>query len=93
MNCQKGDLAVIVRSDAGNEGKIVRCLRFLPRKSWRIPNGRIVYVDSWEVDTPVKGWAGDSTAACMDERLRPIRDQPGEDETLTWAPVPSTVEA
>lgn len=29
----------------------------------------------------------------QDNQLRPIRDQPGEDETLQWADVPRKVEA
>ncbi len=27
-----------------------------------------------------------SYAVCPDSKMRPIRDNPGEDETLTWAP-------
>ena len=29
LNCKQGDLAVIVRSMAGNEGKIVQCPRLV----------------------------------------------------------------
>lgn len=34
------------------------------------------------------GWITQCNVFCFDKNLRPIRDQPGEDETLTWASVP-----
>ena len=27
LNCKQGDLAIVIRSHAGNEGKIVTCVR------------------------------------------------------------------
>lgn len=43
MNCKEGDLAMIVKSKAGNEGKIVRCIQYvgavdgvLPKDCWLI---------------------------------------------------------
>ena len=30
MNCKKGDLALVVRSSAANNGKLVTCLELLP---------------------------------------------------------------
>jgi len=47
MNCQQGDVAIVVRSKAGNEGKIVTCLRFVGQ----IPGQKPGYTDWWEVDT------------------------------------------
>lgn len=88
MNCKPGDLAVIVRSVAGNEGRIVRCIRFVGKvRGW-------VGDDRWETDQVLIGERGGKTNAVQDSCLRPLRD-PGndaKDETLLWAglPVPST---
>ncbi len=91
MNCKQGDLAMIVYSKCSPEliGSIVRCVRFEPgptgKPAWRIDR-KLHSGKQVRPGLTVEGdWWEDST-------LRPIRDQPGEDETLTWAPVPSTVE-
>ena len=81
MNCKKGDLAVIVRSDAGNEGKIVRCLRYEPWFSQRVGEPPR-WIESWLIDKPLFGWAGDVTHHIEDYKLRPLRDSDGEDEVL-----------
>ena len=88
MNCKPGDLALIVYSRAGNEGKIVRCLRFIGH----VP-GWAGY-DCWEIDQSIKGTFGDLTNTVQDAHLRPLRD-PGDDaqdESLSWLPVPSREE-
>ena len=87
MNCKQGDLAVIVRSRAGNEGKIVRCVRFLGPVNYTIRK----YVDSWEIDPPVMSFLGTLENAFPDDQLRPIRPSEGQDETLTWAGKPEGV--
>lgn len=85
LNCKQGDLAIITSSAAGNEGKIVRCIRFIGKvHGW---DG----TDRWEIDQENRGTWGGRTMTCRDSRMRPIRD-PGEDakdETLNWLPVPS----
>jgi hypothetical protein len=101
MNCKPGDLAVIVRSVdprlAQNIGLIIKVVRpFL--NGQRTPDGRTY----WNSDQP--RWLVHSTSAslwdgvvkscwhvCFDASLRPIRDQPGADQTLTWKPVPQPV--
>jgi hypothetical protein len=85
MNCKPGDLAIVVRcpDEAYEIGKIVTCLRredFLGVPAWRIdPPLRTVTKGDWMVEG---SWIED---AC----LRPIRDNPGKDETLDWCPVPT----
>lgn len=85
MNCKEGDLAIIVSSEAGNEGKIVRCIRFIGKvHGW---DGS----DRWKIDQELVGVFGGRTMTCRDSRMRPLRN-PGEDakdETLLWKPVPS----
>ncbi len=88
MNCKQGDLAVIVHSDFFKEniGKIVTCVEFKAG-----PDGS----PAWVIDralfegtrrTHNKSFAGDWVC---DKVLRPIRDQPGEDETLRIAGLPN----
>lgn len=88
MNCKQGDLAVIVRSYAGNEGKIVRCLRLLKGAVQRAPDGSLHCGDAWEVDCLLKGCRGKYGRIIMDEQMRPIRDNDGEDEMLRIAGLP-----
>lgn len=85
MNCKPGDLAIVVMSLAGNEGKIVRCIRLVPGgKRWK----EFGLCDTWETDTMLPNIAGYENNLMRDAQLRPIRDNDGEDETLQWAPVP-----
>lgn len=72
MNCQKGDLAIVVGYEP-HAGRIVKC----------ISSFQYMGVDAWETSPRAS-----SSEGYWDSDLRPIRDQPGEDETLTWAPVP-----
>ena len=85
MNCKQGDLAVIVRSSAGNEYKIVRCLRFIPRLLQLGRNGRVMETPCWEIDTPLRGFLGTIDCFISDSQLRPLRDSDGEDEMLRLA--------
>lgn len=91
LNCKPGDLAVIVRAQVLNQniGAIVEVVEFLggPESTWRVRtlhpmqrrDGRIV-------ETGGLGRVRDGS-------LRPIRDNPGEDETLQWLEVPRKVAA
>ena len=93
MNCKQGDLAIIVRSFAGNEGKIVRCLKFIPSMKWRQKNGPPLVFDSWETDFTTAGWGGDVHNKIQDRQLRPIRPTDGEDEMLRIAGKPERMTA
>lgn len=93
MNCKQGDLAVIVKSRSGNEGLIVECVEFLPRCLMRLPNGSIEEAKVWRVDRPLRKFTGKFDPYIRDSSLRPLRDNPGPDESLLWAPVPSKVVA
>ena len=89
MNCQKGDLARIVipegHEDDWMRDKIVTCesLTLHPR----------THAPAWRISPKLKlPWC--LCGQCyvenvLDSALRPIRPGPGEDETLSWAPVPS----
>lgn len=83
MNCKQGDLAVIVSSISGHEGKIVRCVKFV---MFNLRNRGLT--DCWITEPMLPNREG-AKVPCMDSQLRPIRDNDGEDETLQWAPVPT----
>jgi hypothetical protein len=77
LNCKKGDLAVIVRSEAGNEGCVVQCVALLPpgAEGWASLGPR------WLIDRPIMSSKG-PIHSVADARLRPLRDGDGEDEVL-----------
>lgn len=99
LNCKAGDLAYIhgltVTPEANGmvvevlrlcvPGEVVGGVRFLPTRrgaAWvvaghSIPSRTTLGVLLYLHERPVG-----------DVNLRPIRDQPGEDETLTWAGLP-----
>lgn len=98
MNCKPGDLAVVVGHegayDAGCLGRIVEVIspgddwssHGDSRHHWRAKDagGRPM---PWQ---DPDGTHGESLVTQFpDEHLRPIRDQPGADETLTWAGLPA----
>lgn len=76
LNCKQGDLAVIVRSFAGNEGKVVQCLQLVLGEKHAFPGPR------WLIDRPVPHSTMGSTLTVADCALRPLRDSDGEDEVL-----------
>lgn len=78
MNCKPGDLAIIIRSEAGNEGKIVRCVKLSTTARIRRRDNSIVTDGVWELDRELIGWRGRKSRFIHDSCIRPIRD-PGED--------------
>ena len=100
MNCKQGDLAIVIRSKLGNLGKIVRILEPF-YKGFIGPDGRsygnigdeptwIVECDSGLVVQRINGGTISlKIRAFSDAGLRPLRDQPGDDETLEWAGLPN----
>ena len=109
MNCKPGDLAVVRSGcrTPGISGRIVTVVRqvaygetFLNTKgkamAWRHQ------CDGWVIESsyPLPWKVGNSDEVgqfnqrgIADAILRPIRDQPGDDETLTWAGKPQEVKA
>lgn len=87
LNCRQGDLAIIVKSYAGNEGKIVRCL-----SPWNggfiMPNGDVIFADGWVIDLLLPVRHGIYARRIQDSQLRPLRDSDGEDEMLRIAGKP-----
>ena len=84
LNCKQGDLAVIVRSHAGNEGKIVHCLRLVLNERHLFPGPR------WLIDRAVPHSTLGTTRTVADCALRPLRDNNGEDEVLRLVGLPAS---
>lgn len=106
MNCRLGDLAYVFRSEAGNYGKVVTCLRLATAADLESEGGRPDREPCWIVDRElacvvVVHFLGGScesfplrTRICPDSILRPL-GRPGEDaidETLQRLPAPSRYE-
>lgn len=98
MNCKPGDLAIVVKSWAGNEGKIVRCIKLDSRRSFFdnvSPDGVTPPEPIWIIDKHLLGCDGSFSDYIADSQLRPIRD-PGEDavdETIQRLGKPEAVTA
>lgn len=89
MNCRPGDLAVIVRSTAGNEGRIVGVVRWIGR----VPGW--CHSDRWEIraDRPLIGTYGKEHWHAPDAYLRPIRPGDISDEEVRDLYLPKIPEA
>ena len=90
MNCKTGDLAIVVKSKAGNEGKIVTCLELIPAYVNVLDvNGVFITFNQpfWKVDQEMKMFnnhTGNITANsyyCTDSCLLPLKADLN-DETL-----------
>jgi hypothetical protein len=89
MNCKPGDLAVVVGIGMSPAlGMLVTCVA--------------PYCGPWKDGSSTAGWtldrfiptrSGGFQNVIGDCYLRPIRDQPGADETLTWAGKPAETPA
>lgn len=89
LNCKQGDLAIVVKSTAGNEGKIVRCVGLHDSETHDL-DGWPTYNSGprWIIDRPLSGAIGRLIYTCPDRFLRPIRDSDGEDEVLRLVGLP-----
>lgn len=80
MNCKQGDLAVTVNAGTQKQfiGRVVKVVR---SSDW--------YDKSWITEPELRCPNTNRPIHWRDAHLRPIRDQPGADESLTWCDVPS----
>lgn len=86
MNCKPGDLAIVIKSEQGNLGKIVRCIEYLPGFKWK----DMTY-GAWVVDGNLTNIDPKGVNRIPDNWLKPLRDSDGEDETITWAGKPERI--
>jgi hypothetical protein len=103
MNCEPGDLVVIVsrasKTSSGTAGEIARsAIGMVARVTHLRPPQSKWCVDDlvWAFESPMKVRYGGKTATitgATDAVLRPLRDSDKADETLTWAAKPTGVAA
>jgi hypothetical protein len=79
MRCKQGDLAIMVYSAAGNEGKIVRCIRLAKLSEYSELLLSRELSPWWIVDRALMTTWGRVASVVPDAFLRPIRN-PGDDE-------------
>lgn len=103
MNCKPGDLAVVF-GGTPFDGMIVDVLYSAPTEPFILPNGQphvAASLDSWVVKVrgKVPAFLSNKLLPKMtdygvgwDGNLKPIRDNGGEDETITWAGKPQNLE-
>lgn len=76
IRCRKNGLAIIVKSDAGNEGMIVRCLELFGINLECLgPKGEVERGAVWLVDQELLSWAGDRQHLILDSQLKPLDDR------------------
>ena len=76
MNCKKGDLALVVRSSAANNGKLVTCLELLAAASCNtsVEDGPLWRIDrELEWESPLGAFPG---FVVPDWALMPLRPDP-----------------
>ena len=89
MRCKVNDLAIVVRSALGTStGLILRCTRLSPESGLLNLDGSFEYGPVWETDNYGLALCGNTHNLWMDADLRPLRDDPGADESLRWAGLP-----
>ena len=81
LRCKRGDLAVMVKSWSGNEGRIVRCVRLAEWYEWDGAYGG----PRWVVDRPVPSLLCGQHKTLPDDFLRPLRGDVKEDAALWQA--------
>jgi len=72
MNCKPGDLVILLRAENPAMKKYVGTIRIVVRGSDNRPG-------AWYLEPPVYGGNG-LLASWYDENLKPIRDQPGNEQ-------------
>lgn len=94
MNCRPNEMAIVVRSLAGNLGKVVQCLRLATSADLK---GAGVWHEGevWVVDAPmtVLHWGRDPKFVCLapDSHLAPIHPDGITDEEVRdlYQPAPA----
>lgn len=89
LNCKPGDLAIVVKSHAGNEGKVVRCLELQALCKLQQPDGSYFTGPAWVIDQGLVSWGGVVMHLTPDDFLRPLRDDDGVDEMLVRTGLPN----
>lgn len=71
LKCRQGDLAIIIKSKAGNEGKVIACVKYVSTPPLFDLCGNEPY-DYWEIDRALTSSAGRQLKYIHDSWLLPI---------------------
>ena len=85
MNCKPGDSAVVVRSYAGNYGHFVTCVRLATKEDFLAMGYGPASSPAWITNETLRNSAGRFCCYVYDDQIRPIRDQPGNEEFVVKA--------
>ncbi len=94
MRCEAGDVAYVIRSACGNEGKVVQVLYWVEERAFYnggIPNRQAGWVVEGYLNSrinPTGDIGGTSQGVLPDEWSQPIRYKEGDDETIVLAGKP-----
>lgn len=86
MNCKQGEMAIVVRSRTGNEGKVLTCVRYMGYGYINmlgefVADGIPEWNEHvWETDTIIVLVSGHHGYLMYDSQLRPLRGNLTEDE-------------
>jgi len=94
LRCKEGDLAFLIGTGVKNDGLIVHVVAPWhggKYKAWNYVGDGPGWIVKVAGNRPIRQmWHGKEILTydrpMPDCQLHPIRDNPGEDETLTWAP-------
>ena len=79
MNCKQGDLAIVIKAaNPMNLGKIIKCLKFVPKTTVMLGNGEITVKDCWEMESPLLSWQYESVILIPDDQLKPVSGIPDD---------------
>ena len=82
MKCKQGDLALIVKSDADNVGKIVRCLKLGVGERPVVCGIEMKQGAWWYIDMELTTNFGHKCDTCLDDSLMPIRPDDTEQRVV-----------
>lgn len=89
-----GKKSIIIKSYAGNEGKIVTCIRLATGEEL-LNNGYFLYVESpyWVIDRVLTGVGGVTDSFIKDSQMTPLQDldEPEQKVQELYTPSPSKV--
>ena len=95
MNCKPGMVVMVKKSKAGNEGRVGAVLRWVEAMQVPYSSGASTNRHAgWLVEGRFRATdriSEEPYGVFPDEWLIPLRDNDGEDQTLTWAGKPSDI--
>lgn len=93
MNCREGDLAICIKSAAGNEGKIFKCVKGIGYIFFLDADDRLFRDFAWQISPDAANFAGMKSDLMPDSFLKPIQGDGDVDDITTHENNKDTVSA